>query len=1110
MPRFLIAIFVLFNLISEAHIINYRFKNLSIDDGLPQNSVLCTFQDSKGFIWFGTYDGLCKYDGKHLKVYTPQEDGMNSLNYGTIYGIIEGYDNKIYIATGGGGVNVFDPISETFKHIVKDTLKQGIVSDIVNDVLQATDSSIWVATYDGISVIKKDTIISYTYGEKRLHGYPEFTAVSLFEDANQNIWIGTYEGGICLYDESVDGFSQYLNPLAGDDNADNIVNKILHYDGDTVLLVTSNKLFKFHLPTRTYYEMPVPAVDISAALVTENKEIWIGTYEDGIVVSRPNGHYDFLKHNPGNKYSIGSNKIYSLFIDNNKTIWIGYSNYGISFFNTVNNPFRHLYNKGSVNSIIGNEVFGLEEDSRQNIWMATTDGLSVYNTKTNTFKNYTANNNSSSIFTNRLWDILYDDDGYVWIGSPDGINLYDINKATFSQIKNIPNDSTSLINNEVFCLQKDKYGDVWAGTYQGLSKYSKKDKKWRHFAFEDNESEPNKLIWHIYSDKFGNLWFGTDKGLYSFNFDSENLELFGQGNDDLSFFTQNEINYIMQDNEYNYWFGSQFGIIKLNNETKEVTQLGIEQGLPNSVIYAIKEHGDFVWFSSNKGLTRMHKTNFEISNFDVSDGLQSNEFNIAALKTKSGHLLFGGINGVTMFHPDEVKINASEPEIYFTELALNGVKVHAGIERFGRVPLEKSIEHVQRINLSHHEKLIEIDFTALEFNHSNKILYRYRLLPNTKDWITLNNVSKVIFTNLNPGKYKLEIQSTNSEQVWIDNTSRLELRIHPPIYKQWWFFILEGAIIALLIIWYVRRRIQRVRRINFRLERTVRERTEEIQAQKEELQSQRDRIAIQKSKLQRLAQNLEFQVFERTQELLTAKEQAEESDRLKSAFLANMSHEIRTPMNAIIGFSDLLATTNLSEPERAEYIDLIRTNSDTLLTLLNDILDISIIESGKIELIEKEISINKLIEKAYGDFLTSKVLRDKPRVKLKLSETDCDEIYVKTDSIRLKQVLNNLVSNAIKYTSVGIVTLGAFKENGSAVIRVTDTGIGIQPDHLKDIFNRFHKIDDNDTNPYRGGGLGLAISKSLIEMMGGKIWVKSKPQMGSSFYISIPGAFDKN
>lgn len=1109
--NFIYILLVVFAAITtNASNLDYRFHHLDLEDGLPQSSVLCVFHDSKGFIWFGTYGGLCRFDGVNLKVFTPSENNHHTINFGTVYKIEEGLDGTLYIATGGGGLNVYNPDTEIFSYFKNDSTSTSIVSNIIWDILIASDSTLWIASYNGVSHFypKTKKFISYPFNEKRVGGYPEYTALSLYEDKYKYIWIGSYGGGIGKYTKETNKFEFYPNEIQKNkDYNNNIVSQITPYSTNSVLLTTDGGIFKFNIETKKYSVFYQGKTSIFSTMVDADKNVWLATENEGIKIVSTHEVVDEIRHDLGNKYSLPTDNLSNIYQDNNETIWVGLSNKGVAYFSPEDKYFYHYYKKNNGSFLVGNEVYGLAEDQDENIWVGTTAGLSIINPKERTSRNLTYNGTNKSISENRIWDILYDPDGFMWLGLDNGLDKYSFSTKTFQHFEYDPNDSTSLPNNEVFCLERDKNGDIWAGTYQGLARYEKKSNSWISYNTQSNSGLPNKIIWFIFSDSKGQLWLGSDAGLYKYDFETDSFNLFGEINNSNSFLATTEISYITEDKEGVFWIGTDMGLVKFIPELNQIQRFGMEEGLPNPVIYGILESGDNIWFTSNLGLTKMNKFTEDVSNFDVTDGLQSNEFNTSALKAQNGNLLFGGINGITSFHPESVMASNNEPNLYFTKLSLNGITVHPNDERFSFTPLKQSILSAGVLDLSYNEKLIIIDFAALEYTHTKKIQYRYRILPNSKKWINLNDKNSVTFTNLPPGKYDLEIQCTNTGQAWLNNTKTLKIIIHPPFYKQKWFYILEFFTTFLLILWYIKRRMGRVKKINIRLEQTVTERTEEIQAQKEELEVQRDRIAEQKAKIEKFAEDLEYKIQIRTEELLEAKENAVESDRLKSAFLANMSHEIRTPMNAIIGFSDLLSSTTISEKEKSNYIGLIRTNSNSLLKLLNDILDISIIESGKIYLSTKKISVTKFMEHIFDQFQQEKSLKEKPRVELKLHNCTLQNVLINTDAQRLNQILSNLIDNAIKYTSKGEIKISAYKKGENIMFKIKDSGIGIHPDNVDKIFDRFHKINDDDTNPYRGSGLGLAISKKLIELMGGEIWVESKPTVGSVFYISLPGAY---
>ncbi len=1105
--RLLLSFVFVFSLIyTYAFDLDYRFHHLDLENGLPQSSVLSVFEDSRGFIWLGTYDGLCRFDGKQLKVFLPKENDNYTIDAGSIYKIQEGFDHKIYIASAGG-LNVYDPYTEFFKYYITDSTPSSIAGNIIYDILVSSDSSVWIATYDGVSHYfpKNQTFKTYPFGEKREHGYPEYTAVSLYEDDNKNIWIGTYGGGLCLFDKKDESFTLFENKLNSDNlYNDNVINQIQPGNENNIILVTEGETFRFNLKNRTYYKAFHKNIIASSVTLDTNKNIWVATRNNGLYVIDQSGIIQHITHISDNNLSLPSNNLNLVYCDNKSNMWVGLINKGVAFININQEHFYNYFKKNNSNSLIGNEVFGLAEDNTGNIWAGTVNGLSIFNPVTNNFKNLSAGQNNS-ISDNSIWDILYDRDGYMWLGTSKGVDRYSFKTGKFKHFEHNSQDSNSLPSNEIYFQERDSQGNIWIGSYQGLARYSKKNGKWTSYNSTKNRAFANKIIWAIYSDSQNRLWIGTDMGLYKYEPQKDRFSIFGTVNDSNRYLSQAEIGYIIEDSENNLWLSTQMGLVKYNPETNRMKRFTIEDGLPSNVIYGIIEKGNYIWFTSNKGLTKMNKYTYSLANFDSNDGLQSNEFNKATLKLKNGYFMFGGINGITMFNPDEIMDEPVEPDLYFTSLSLNGELVHPNDKRFGLTPLTESVVFANRIDLSYNEKLVVIDFAALEYPLNKKIKYRYRILPNSKNWISLNDKNSVTFTNFPPGKYKLEIQCTTSEQVWLNKTKSLLIVVHPPFYMQKWFYLIEVLIAFLLIFLYVRRRMARIEKTNHRLEQIVRERTEEISAQKEELEIQRDRISEQKTKIEKFAEDLENKVMLRTEELLVAKENAEESDRLKSAFLANMSHEIRTPMNAIIGFSDLLSSPGLSDDEKKAYIDLIRTNSDTLLNLLNDIIDISLIESGKIFISPKEVSVTKLLTKIYDEYKHKKILLDKPRINFTLDISSVVDYAIYIDSFRFRQIVGNLVSNAIKYTSDGKVEISAYNSNNNLLITVKDTGIGIHPEHHDKIFDRFHKIDDSDTNPYRGSGLGLAISKNLVELMGGKIWLESEPFVGSTFYLSFPG-----
>jgi len=381
----------------------------------------------------------------------------------------------------------------------------------------------------------------------------------------------------------------------------------------------------------------------------------------------------------------------------------------------------------------------------------------------------------------------------------------------------------------------------------------------------------------------------------------------------------------------------------------------------------------------------------------------------------------------------------------------------------------------------------------------------YRMDNFNDEWfIVESNERKVTYTNLNPGKYRFRVKSTNNDNTWSDQEASLSIIVRPP----WWGTLLVriGSIVFVisLVLGFYYFRLYRLRRQKSLLETKVQERTNELYEANAKLQERQKEVMVQNLELEKHRNNLEQLVHERTRELEGALGRARESDQLKSAFLANMSHEIRTPMNAIVGFSSLIDDPDLSPKDRKDFIDLIRANSESLLMLINDILDLSLIEANQIVIRKESFHLNEMTDQIFSYFRYS---NKKTALEIRLNHAlAADDLVLYTDKSRLKQILSNFMSNACKFTDSGFVELGIAKENDRLKLYVQDTGIGIAKEDMQHLFERFRKLGEGTTSSARGAGLGLAISKRVADHLGGTIEVQSEPGAGSVFMVTFPYA----
>ncbi len=715
-----------------------------------------------------------------------------------------------------------------------------------------------------------------------------------------------------------------------------------------------------------------------------------------------------------------------------------------------------------------------------------------WETKRYTFYKHVPDN-PNSIAGNNVWTILEDTQGTIWIGTMgNGVDKYDKNTNTYVHHRNDPKDPASLSNNDVFIVFEDNIGQIWVGTRNGLCLLNRNTGRFTRFM--SGSSTENGIyggwVYDIYQDQFENLWIGTDQALNLYLPESNSFEHFQE-----------------------------------------------KDGLRGNAILGIAGDGkNNLWISTNKGLCRFNIPERKFRNFDVADGLQSNEFNYTSkLLSSAGKLYFGGKNGMNVFNPDSIRDNLKIPPVYFTKLFVLNMPV--GPQQNSSV-LSRHISFEKSITLRHRQSVVTLEFAALNYSNPEKNQYAYWLEGFDTGWNYIGNKHEVTYTNLNPGRYLLRVKGSNNDGIWNEEGTALQIFVLPPWWKSWWFqtilcFVVVGLVWLAL---YIRVSIFKnqkkklmvlVKERTFQLEEvavTLEEKQEEINSQNEELMTQKDelenansilieqkqQILDQNAELDRHRNQLESLVEERTRELIEAKEKAEESDRLKSSFLANLSHEIRTPLNAILGFSSLLGDKDLREHEREEYSAIIQHSSNTLLELISDILDISKIEAGQMELDLTEVYLKDVIDELTGMFevlMKREELSSNRQVQFRV--VIADEILktqLVTDKLRLEQILSNLIGNAIKFTRKGYIELGCTSVPNEKRLEfyVKDTGIGIKEEHLQLIFERFRKVEEDKTYLQRGTGLGLAITSQLVSLLGGTIRVSSRVGEGSVFYFTIP------
>ena len=1028
---------------------SFNFKNITIEDGLSQSTVETIYQDSKGYIWIGTNDGLDRYNGYEFKHYKHDKYDKNSIANNYIVDIIEDKNGYIWVSTIGG-LSRINPDKDEIKNYYSKEDRGNLSNSNLWQLLCTKDNRLIASTIDGLNVYDKNkdkfTRILYKEGE-----LPSQYIYSLEEDINGHIWVGT-DNGLVELDKDLNIVKSYQDAIEDSD----VYNVYDDSKGNIWVCTLDNGLFKINLDDKSVEnyknnnsKISIPSNNVRDIISDSEGKLWIAT--DKGLCTFDYEREEFITYNKKlyQSNSLIDDEIFCLLKDSSGLIWIGtYS--GISRFNP-NSSFTHFKSDPyDNNSISGNVIHGIYEDDDKTLWIGTNEsGVNIINGES--IKHLNKEN------SNLVSDLIEDITGfknYIFIGTNEGLSVLVKNDKT---VKNytITNYTTKdgLPSNKIRSLFIDSKGYLWIGTNKGLAILDINNNKIIDITYIlDEMGVSDKFIRAVYEDSKGNYYIGCflEGGLIKINPNTKEYKIYKNIENDDSSISNNSIRYINEDLYGNILVGTSHGINILNLSTDKFNHYTEKDGLINNTIYGIlvdKNNG--IWMSTNAGISKLSTEDATFKNFTITDGLQSNEFNgRACFKSKDGNMYFGGINGFNVFNSQDIELSTFEPKVIFDNFEINGTNK----------------KDISNIKFKSNENNIKINFFTNDYKYTKTTQYYYKLEGLENEW-NMTNSNSLVFANLGSGDYTLKIKTITQHGVMSDESS-VHFTINPPIWRSNYAICIYLILIIISILRYMHK-------VNT-LDRLVNERTNKLRKEMEKNE----------------------QLFKKVLSL----------EQNKNNYFVNLSHELRTPLNVLSSINQLIKEftkkDNFITPEKLSYyMGIMDRNCSRLLSLINNLIDHTKIENNSYIINKKDEDIVYLVEETVLDM---KDYIEEKGLEL-IFDTDVEEKVIRCDKVDIERCIINLVGNAVKFTPEGGLIEVLLQDLDDKVkIIVKDNGIGISEENQKIIFDRFNQVVDESSEQKGGSGLGLTITKQLITLHNGEIYVESEVGVGSEFIIILP------
>jgi signal transduction histidine kinase/ligand-binding sensor domain-containing protein/DNA-binding response OmpR family regulator len=1037
----------------------YRFKNISTGDGLSQSAVIAIHQDKMGQMWFGTRDGLNKYDGSKFQVYRTNVNDSLSISNNDILCITEDSSGNIWVGTYNG-LNKYNPVDDTFQRYFHGNEQKSLSNNAIWSI-QEIGGTIWAGTSNGLTIYDKKTnqFTSFYHTENNSFSLPSNYVLSINQTPNGKIWIGTSKGFSQAIPDKKKG---YTFKTSNQNSSIPLFVQITKQDEKGNLWIgTKNRgLFYYDnqkeellsLEKRSGFEKI--GTDIRAITIDKQNSLWIGSYNGVTIIDK-----NKKATNIDNSENPNVDKVKALFTDKKGSVWMGCYYKGINLWDVSNANFTNYNQHSKENKLSFDVVSSIVKDRNNNIYFGTEGGgITIFEKHSGKTSQIFQNPNKKGAIDD-IKSLHYAADQTLWVGTfSSGFISYNTISKTINHDAINPELKKLIAETGVYAIKEDKNGVLWLGTFgKGLIRYDLKTKTYTTFTTENGKTNSltNNRIRTLLLNK-DEIWVGTQNGLnvISTNVDPSKKKPIKYYFFDSVTLSGDDILTLFSDHKNSIWVGTKAkGLFVLKNGALKNVKIIAKNGLITAVHSVLEDKANNLWLSTNQGIIKYNTLSQKTTVYDQKDGVVSNEFNDnACLQLGDNEYYFGGPSGATYFNSQKIALNQYAPKVLLTNISIKNKDVKPS--KTSSI-LQKNLLYTEKIKLPYDQSNFSISFSIPNFIRSKNNQYRYRLVGLDNTWTTTKNPD-VSFAIQNAGSYTLEVYGANNDGVWTTTPTILQIEITPAPWRTLWALLFYFIVIALSIyglIWIINSK-------------------------------------------EKLNQKLQLEYIEA--------ERIKENNRVKLDFFTNISHEFRTPLTLISGpLQQLLADYNGTN-EMYKKLLVIESSTTHLLELINRLMDFRKLESNKSKLETAKGNIVKFTKEIYLAFIEYA----KDGNYTFTFETSDDEIYIYFDRYKLERVFFNLISNAFRYTPEGgTINIRLRHDESTFYFDIEDSGVGIAPEHISHIFELFYEvpIHNQEQNNYtKGTGIGLSIVKNIVHLHQGIISVANKTTQGVIFSLTLP------